>query len=333
MLLRQDWVADNVELLNYRNLLGMRTLTGNVEAGVKETRAALQDLKGQTNPPIAIYFSPKRQLPGQPRTMSAPKVFDPAQAYSRALSDREVELREFMHWFRTQEALGAEDGSQRAAVLNSLRTVVSELVPEFTNLRIEEEPRLGFVVEKEGKPLYLHQLSDGERGLLALVFDLTRRLAIANPESADPIHEGVALVLLDEVELHLHPKWQREVLRRLSEIFAACQFVVTTHSPLVLGEVEARCIRFLEWDNGKVLATVPQEALGLDANRILLELMEAPARNRAIEEQLNALFDLIDDERFDEAREKMQVLRAKLGEHEPELIRASSLLKFLEGEE
>jgi len=93
LLLRQDWVAENVDLLNFRNLLSLRTMTGNVEAGVKETRAALQDLKGQINPPIAIYFSPKRQLPGQPRTLSAPKAFDPSQAYSRALSDREVELR------------------------------------------------------------------------------------------------------------------------------------------------------------------------------------------------------------------------------------------------
>jgi len=123
------------------------------------------------------------------------------------------------------------------------------------------------------------------------------------------------------------------MLGRLKQIFAACQFVVTTHSPLVLGEAEARCIRFLEWDNGKVVATVPQEALGLDANRILLELMEAPVRNRAMEEQLNELFDLIDDEQFDEAREAMAGLRAKLGEHDPELTRASSLLKFLEGEE
>lgn len=333
LLLRKDRSVKSNTEANLADLLRQRTLTGDVEAGMQETRAALKKLKGQANPPLAIYFSPKRQLPGQPRSLPVSKPIEASQAYNGALADREVELREFMHWFRTQETLGAEGGSPRAAVLDSLRKVVTELVPEFTNLRIEEKPRLGFVVEKSGKPLYLHQLSDGERGLLALVFDLTRRLAIANPESEDPIREGVALVLIDELELHLHPKWQREVLQRLKEIFAACQFVVTTHSPLVLGETEARSIRFLEWDNGKVVVTVPQEALGLDANRILLELMESPVRNKDMEEQLNALFDLIDDERFDEAREVMEGLRAKLGEHDPELTRASSLLKFLEGEE
>ncbi len=333
LLLRQDRSLDGSMPESFSELLRHRTLTGDVEAGMKETRAALKALKVQDNPPLAIYFSPKRQLPGQPKTLPVPKPFDPSQAYNAALADREVDLREFMYWFRTQETLGVEGDSLRAAVLDSLRKVVGELIPEFSSLRIEESPRLGLVVEKDGKPLYLHQLSDGERGLLALVFDLTRRLAIANPESEDPIREGVALVLLDEVELHLHPKWQREVLRRFTDIFESCQFVVTTHSPLVLGEVEARCIRFLEWEDSKVVATVPQESLGLDANRILLELMEAPVRNEQMEEQLNALFDLIDDERFDEARTAMSNLRSKLGEHEPELTRASSLLKFLEGEE
>ncbi len=310
--------------------------TREIRALKRDARQLLRFLRSDEqrgSAPLAVYFSPKRQLPDRPRTLGVLETQGMAVAYRGALQDREVQLREFMHWFRTQETLGAEGELPRASVLDSLRKVVTELVPEFTNLSIEEEPRLGFVVKKVGKPLYLHQLSDGERGLLALVFDLTRRLAIANPESDDPIREGVALVLLDEIELHLHPKWQREVLQRLKSIFAACQFVVTTHSPLVLGEVEARCIRFLEWDNGKVVATTPQEALGLDANRILLELMEAPVRNRAIEEQLNELFDLIDDEQFDMARKVMEGLRAKLGEHDPELTRASSLLKFLEGEE
>jgi hypothetical protein len=198
------------------------------------------------------------------------------------------------------EKLGAANEPRRLKVLDALRAVVGELLPEFGNLRIQEQPRLGFVVDKRGQPFYLHQLSDGERGLLALVFDLTRRLAIANPDSDNPISEGVALVLIDEIELHLHPKWQRDVLQRLRDIFKACQFVVTTHSPLVLGEVEARCVRFLEFVNGKVGVTVPTEAYGMDANRILQEFMGAPVRNRQVDGELKTLFELIDQERFDD---------------------------------
>lgn len=331
MLLRQADASG--DLADLAQTLGTRTRTGELEAGLRETRSALAALRTAPRPPLAVYFTPKRQLPGQPRSLPEARPFDPSIAYSRALHDREVELREFMHWFRTQERLGAANEPHRLRVLDALRTVVSELVPEFSNLRIQEQPRLGFVVDKRGQPFYLHQLSDGERGLLALVFDLTRRLAIANPDSDDPIAEGVALVLIDEIELHLHPKWQRDILPRLRDLFRACQFVVTTHSPLVLGEVPARCVRFLEFLDGKACVTVPTEAYGMDANRILQELMGAPVRNRQIEDELQALFDLIDQEHFDEARAAILALESKLGEDEPELTRAGSLIHFLEGSE
>jgi energy-coupling factor transporter ATP-binding protein EcfA2 len=331
MLLRQAEATG--EATDFVESLRARTLTGDLEAGIKETRAALAKLKTAANPPLAVYFTPKRQLPGQPRTLPEAKPFDPSIAFGRALHDREVELREFMHWFRTQEKLGAANEPRRLKALDALRSVVGELVPEFTNLRIQESPRLGFVVDKRGQPFYLHQLSDGERGLLALVFDLTRRLAIANPESDDPIAEGMALVLIDEIELHLHPKWQRDVLGRLRSVFRNCQFVVTSQSPLVLGEVEARCVRFLEFQDGKVIATTPSEAYGMDANRILLELMGAPVRNKQMETELRSLFELIDAENFTQAREKIAALEKQLGEHEPELTRAQSLITFLEGSE
>ncbi|MGY8561632.1 AAA family ATPase [Paracidovorax citrulli] len=331
MLLRQAKAA--TDDTDFAHALSTRTLTGELEVGIKETRAALAILKNASHPPLAVYFSPKRQLPGQPRSLPEATPFYPSIAYGRALHDREVELREFMHWFRTQEKLGAANEPRRFKVLDALRAVVVELLPEFGNLRIQEQPRLGFVVDKRGQPFYLHQLSDGERGLLALVFDLTRRLAIANPESDNPIAEGVGLVLIDEIELHLHPKWQRDVLQRLRDIFKACQLVVTTHSPLVLGEVPARCVRFLEFVNGKVGVTVPAEAYGMDANRILQEFMGAPVRNRQVDGELKALFELIDQERFDAARAAIAALERKLGEDEPELARASSLIRFLEGAE
>lgn len=331
ILLRQEMSA--TESTGFTELLRARTLTGDLEDGMKNTRAALGSLKAAANPPLVVYFTPKRQLPGMPRSLPVAKPFEPSIAYSRALHEREVELREFMHWFRSQETLGGENDLRRLKVLDALRSVVTEMVPEFTNLRIQEQPRLGFIVDKRGQSIYLHQLSDGERGMLALVFDLTRRLAIANPDSDNPIAEGGALVMIDEIELHLHPKWQRDVLGRLRSVFKNCQFIITTHSPLVLGEVEARCVRFLEYQDGKVIVTVPSEAYGMDANRILQEFMGAPVRNKQIDAKLKVLFELIDEENFDEARSKIKELEEPLGEDEPELTRASSLIRFLEGAE
>ena len=311
MLLRQTEATATTT--DFAQALSARTLTGELEVGIKETRSALANLKGAAHLPLAVYFSPKRQLPGQPRSLPEVKPFDPLIAYARALNDREVDLREFMHWFRTQEKLGAHSEPRRLKVLDALRAVVVELVPEFSNLRIQEQPRLGFVVDKRGQPFYLHQLSDGERGLLALVFDLTRRLAIANPDSDNPIAEGVALVLIDEVELHLHPKWQRDVMRRLPAIFRSCQFVITTHSPQVIGEVEASCVRLLTLTDGKVVSQTPGMAYGADSNWILSVLMGADEMNEDVERDIEEISRLIADRNLKAAKEKVFDLRARVG--------------------
>lgn len=315
--------------IDLQKTLQSRTLTGNLEAGEQETRTVLANLKNSANQPIAVYFSPKRQLPGRPRSLIDRQSSEISQAYSYALQNREVELREFLNWFRVQERL---DKSQR--VLDSLRDVVSEFIPEFTNLQLQETPKLAFVVQKHGKPFEMHQLSDGERSLLALVFDLTRRLAIANPESSNPIAEGSAIVMIDEIELHLHPTWQRQVLKRLTSTFKNCQFIITTHSPLVIGEIEAKCVRFLERDEdtNEVISTTPSEALGLDANRVL-DLMGALERNKEVTNQLHTLFRFIDDEDFIGARQAMIPLIEKIGDFDPEITRAKTLIKFLEGKE
>lgn len=81
-------------------------------------------------------------------------------------------------------------------------------------------------------------MSDGERALFAMVIDLCRRLVLANPELPDPL-QGSGVVLIDEIELHLHPTWQREILDKLRCTFSGIQFVVTTHSPFVIQSVRS----------------------------------------------------------------------------------------------
>jgi predicted ATP-binding protein involved in virulence len=314
MLLRQAETTQKSS--DFVGSLRARTLTGDLEAGMKETRAELAKLKSTANPPLAVYFTPNRQLAGQPRTLQEAKPFDPSIAFGRALHDREVELRQFMHWFRTQEKLGAASDPRRLKVMDALRNVVRELVPEFTNLCIQESPRLGFVVDKRGQPFYLHQLSDGERGLLALVFDLTRRLAIANPEIDNPIAEGVALVLIDEIELHLHPKWQRDVIKRLPAIFKSCQFVITTHSPQVIGEVQARCVRILSIKDGRVVSETPGMAYGADSNWILNVLMGADEMSEDVEKDLEEIARLISKRNLSDAIAKTDDLRKRVGNTE-----------------
>lgn len=307
------------------------------ELNVNQTRSRFEkfDLIGSSDNltrqnMLSVLYTPNRRLSGRPRALPETRPLEPSIAFDSALHDCEVELRDFMYWFRAQEKLGTDNDERRLKILNTLRSVVSELIPEFTNLRIQESPRLGFFVEKSGKPFYLHQLSDGERGLLALVFDLTRRLAIANPESDNPIAEGVALVLIDEIELHLHPKWQRRVIRKLQDIFKNCQFVITTHSPQVIGQVKAEKLRLLSYDeSGKVALCPVSQAFGMDSSWVLQNIMGVPARDYETEQKLMNLYNEIDSGDYQKARKEAQELRSEIGDF-PDLQEAIALLDRVE---
>lgn len=288
-------------------------------------------LKEDDRQPLAVFYSTARFLSKLPPTLPRTKAINVATAYDKALNQLEVSLNDFANWYRVVESDASPEGRDR--LFKQLEKAITTFLPEVHDLSLHALRPPRFSVSKNGQLIFLEQLSDGERGLLALVFDLTRRLAIANPESDDPIAQGVALVLIDEIELHLHPKWQRDVLHRLQETFRSCQFIITTHSPLVLGEVPARCVRFLEYVEEKVMVHVPTETYGLDVNRILQDYMDAPTRNRITAADLQSLFELIDEECYDEARRSIAELELRLGAAEPELTRASSLIRFLEGNE
>jgi predicted ATP-binding protein involved in virulence len=282
---------------------------------------------------LPVYFSVNRQLAQEPRTLSA-KPGGLSRAFQDALNSRPVNLKAFMEWYRAQLALQQEfPDEQREKLLGKLKQAALEFA-DFNDFKIEEEPRLKFMVQKKGVWLSTQQLSDGERGALALVFDLTRRLALANPDVSDPIAEGEAVVLIDELELHLHPSWQRQVLRRLKNTFKNCQFIVTTHSPQIIGETESKSVRFLSRDEaGKVIVWTPDQALGLDSNRVLEELMDVDSRNEGVKKELQKLFDLIDEEKLDKARKQMAEIRKHIKGNDPELTNAESLMSFLEDNE
>lgn len=305
-----------------------------IKSFVRRSNLTNFDLRGKTDQVnhenmLSMLFTPRRQLPSRPRKLPADQPFEPSAAFSLALKDREVGLRDFMQWFRAQERT-SENNPRKQKVLNELRTVISDLMPEFTNLRIQEKPYLSLVVDKLGKPFSLHQLSDGERGLLAVVFDLTRRLAIANPESNNPITEGEAVVLIDEIELHLHPKWQRHVMRRLRDKFKNCQFIITTHSPQVIGQVKGRQLRLLSHDEaGKVFLTPITQAFGMDSSWILQNIMGVPARDYETEQQISKIYDAIDQEKYKEARSITEKIRVEIGDF-PELQEAVALLDRFE---
>lgn len=287
--------------------------------------------------PVFAYYSVNRAFTDLPKKLLTAKPLSSEAAHENSLKGGRVNLNDFANWFRV--ALEGELGSDTSGkkLWKALESTIETILPGFKDLKLEwTEGRLpSFSIAKNGVRFSLQQLSDGERALLALAADLTQRLSLANPGLAKPAKEGIGIVLIDEIELHLHPKWQRRVLESLRCAFPNCQFIATTHSALVLGEVKSDCVRFLEpnEETGKIEVYIPPESFGLDVNRVLGELMGASERNKGVLSDITDLFRLIDDEKFEEAREAMKPLTDLLGEDEPELTRANTLIKFLEGKE
>jgi predicted ATP-binding protein involved in virulence len=247
-----------------------------------------------------------------------------ASAYADAFADRELRLGEFAAWMRVQKALQKERPAS-ARVLTALEEAVKRFLPNYSNLRVNGAKRPKLLIDYKKCTLEVRQLSDGERGSLALVLDLTRRLAQANPHLSDPARVAEAVVLIDEIDLHLHPKWQREVVRNLTAAFPKCQFVATTHSPQIIGEIQHARIQIMA--NGEVYS--PEHSFGVDSSRVLEEIMDADPRNEAVQKLLRRLSRAIGDGKYKIARRLLADLSAQVGQDDAEVTRTETLLEFM----
>jgi predicted ATP-binding protein involved in virulence len=233
-----------------------------------------RDIRSANAQPLGIFFSVRRSLVSDAAPNAASAVGDQAAAFADALSSsRELRLAEIAHWMRAQQQLAIEH-PPALRHLTALRRAVKTFVPEYTNLYPKMEPKPTLLVHKGSLVLDVRQLSEGERGVLALVLDLARRLSQANPGVADPVKHGEAVVLIDEVDLHLHPRWQRTIVERLTQTFPHCQFIATTHSPQIVAAAQPEQVLLLTGTQ----VVKPERTLGMDSNWILRHLMETDDR-------------------------------------------------------
>lgn len=275
--------------------------------------------------PFAVLFSTNRAVPTERAPSKGVAGGGIPAAYAEAFSSRELRLVEFASWLRAQQALRREKPSIQR-VLDAFEGTVRRFLAGYSNLRVSDDDPPKLLIDHGKTTLSARQLSDGERGTLAMVLDLTRRLAQANPELNDPAAEAEAVVLIDELDLHLHPKWQRQIVRDLTAAFPRCQFIATTHSPQIIGEVSRERILIIE--AGQVYS--PEQSFGVDSSRILEEIMDTRPRSQSVDDLLAKLARAVADEKLDDARELIAKVEAQVGENDPEVTRARTLMAFLE---
>lgn len=258
-------------------------------------------------PIVAFYDTDRAALDVPRRRRNFRGEFPRYAALEGALSPR-TNFRDFFKWFHAKEdeelreQKERRDFDYRLKELDVVRKAITKMIPGASDPRIKLHP-LRFMVtlragSEESEHLALDHLSGGYRIMLALAADLARRMAQGNPHLDNPL-DTEAIVLIDEVELHLHPLWQQRVLGDLMRTFPNTQFIVSTHSPQVLTTVKAEQIVHLRREDGNVLAEIFSEATlatyGAEAGNVLASVMGVEERppDNLFKKTLDAYFKLI----------------------------------------
>lgn len=163
----------------------------------------------------------------------------------------------------------------------------------------------------------LNQLSDGYKSTISLIADIAYRMSMLNPQLAEKVLEDTpGVVLIDEVDLHLHPAWQHRILQDLMNIFPKVQFIVTTHAPSVIHSTKEG--RLVVLGDGLVQSDF-LSPYGKDVNSVMSEIMDVPARPETIRNLFEDFYHQLDACEFDIAEKTLNNLTQILGEYDPEV--------------
>lgn len=228
-------------------------------------------------------------------------------------------------WIRKQTYVELQKGNryaqpQLAAVEAAAKSCIEGLKRfwfdvESDDLRLELD-------NGDIRPFYM--LSEGYRNMVALVADIAWRASVLNPHYGSNAHQLTeGIVLIDELDLHLHPAWQRSIVADLRRTFPKIQFIVTTHSPQIVASVNRDQVRLL--DRNQLVSGKPYVE-GRDSSELLEDVFGVPARPDGVKAEIKEVYDLIETAKFAEARVRLDKLEERLGPYDAELVRVRWLL-------
>ena len=273
--------------------------------------------------PLVAYYSTDR-FKKEKKDVGVEPDGSRLRGYYNAL-DPLTNIKFFLDLYYT-ETLSALQHNTPSVILQAVNEAVKKCVDCDELMFDIKRQELLLIQHNMPKGMPFHLLSDGVRSMLALVMEIAFRCYLLNPhlgKEAALLTSGV--VLIDEIDLHLHPAWQKRVVEDLRVAFPNIQFIVTTHAPLVIGSLRDGRI-FTIKDNQ--VYDFPLQT-GKDANYILNE-MGTSEMDDTIKRTLNDYFLLIEKGQGKErsALSLREELERQLGQNHTELQRADMMLSF-----
>lgn len=237
-------------------------------------------------------------------------------------------------WFEKMTYQQLQDGSELPelkAVENAVSTCFLDSGVSADSVKVGYRVKSGEIEivyrDENGKwqKHPFHELSDGFRNTMSLVADIAYRMAVLNPQLLENVtKETPGIVIIDEIDQHLHPQWQRVILESLMRIFPKVQFIVSTHSPSVIASAKKDQLILLGEDG----CSYPENTFGKDSNSVLSEIMEVNPRPDEIQNKLDEFNQMLDEEKFEQAKLLLDELTAMLGEDNSDVVSAKVALDF-----
>ena len=277
--------------------------------------------------PLFVWYGVDRLGRLRGRRRKVERTRDRWEAYASSL-DPNLDEAPLLQWLE-DELLGDVVRRQQEEPERFFHTAVMEAMvratPGVTNAWYDPVEQGSVVRFEDGHVAPWSELSDGYHVFIALVADIARRAVMLNEiDGADAPARVQGVVLIDELDLHLHPRWQRVALPHLRGVFPRLQFVITTHSPQILSSAENRQVRRLV--DGRI-----QErnvfVSGRDTNAILRDLMDTDDRDDQGVADLRRLYKAIDQGNPQLADRIHQELVGRWGVNDPALIRARGFME------
>lgn len=283
---------------------------------------------------IAIFanYGTNRLVLDIPLRIRTHHTFDIYSSFEKAIENK-IDFRTFFEWYRSQEDYENEykietgDLQYQDRALKAVKTAILSMLDDCSNLRVARKPRLEMKIDKGNISLNVSQMSDGEKCTMALLGDLARRLTLANPMLENPLL-GKGIVLIDEIELHMHPSWQRKILGVLKHVFPNVQFIITTHSPIILSEVnEDYNLFFMGREDTNIEIRKMSQLNGYDANAVLEQFMGTSSINPETENFIESIYEEIEHGEFENAERNISKLAEMTSENHQDVIMARMELK------
>ncbi|MDR1873089.1 MAG: AAA family ATPase [Deltaproteobacteria bacterium] len=293
----------------------------------------------EINKPILVKYSSNRLINKSEAKLSINSKYKqgPDESY-KGIIDPCIDYSSILSWFddiNNKEARFVRDNrdlSFRLPEMEVLRQAISKtLLEEYINPNFDLATYEMTLVKKDTNINFpVSSLSQGFQSILSLTLDLARRMIMANRVmDSSAVLNTPAIVLIDEIDLHLHPSWRQKVLPILLDVFPGAQFIVTTHSPLVLTSIKPENIVILD---GKSAIPATSSTYGATISTVLRDIFAVNERpDNEVFRQLSRYFELINEGLFNsEEGIKIRKFLNKYIADDPSLVKADLLIKSYE---